>query len=206
VPHRENRGVKFMTCRLRKSLLFLLIMGGPALGADQTPTGNSVSSNGAESTTLGEVIVTGTRVQGLKAADSLAPVQIVGGDALNKVGEFDLSEGLLQTVPSFNFGAGASNGDLGALFSYARLRGLSPNDTLVLIDGKRRHGTANMVVDGGQYQGATGADLSLIPLAAIDHVEVLTDGAAAQYGTDAIAGVVNIILKKNASGGALTGT
>jgi iron complex outermembrane receptor protein len=206
MPHRENRGVKFMTCRLRKSLLFLLIMGGPALGADQTPTGNSVSSNGAESTTLGEVIVTGTRVQGLKAEDSLAPVQIIGSDALNKVGEFDLSEGLLQTVPSFNFGAGASNGDLGALFSYARLRGLSPNDTLVLIDGKRRHGTANMVVDGGQYQGATGADLSLIPLAAIDHVEVLTDGAAAQYGTDAIAGVINIILKHDDHGGLLTAT
>jgi iron complex outermembrane receptor protein len=195
-----------MTCRLRKSLLFLLIMGGPALGADQTPTGNSVSSNGDESTTLGEVIVTGTRVQGLKAEDSLAPVQIIGSDALNKVGEFDLSEGLLQTVPSFNFGAGASNGDLGALFSYARLRGLSPNDTLVLIDGKRRHGTANMVVDGGQYQGATGADLSLIPLAAIDHVEVLTDGAAAQYGTDAIAGVINIILKHDDHGGLLTAT
>jgi iron complex outermembrane receptor protein len=206
MPHRENRGVKFMTCRLRKSLLFLLIMGGPALGADQTPTGNSVSSNGDESTTLGEVIVTGTRVQGLKAEDSLAPVQIIGSDALNKVGEFDLSEGLLQTVPSFNFGAGASNGDLGALFSYARLRGLSPNDTLVLIDGKRRHGTANMVVDGGQYQGATGADLSLIPLAAIDHVEVLTDGAAAQYGTDAIAGVINIILKHDDHGGLLTAT
>jgi iron complex outermembrane receptor protein len=206
MPHRENRGVKFMTCGLRKSLLFLLIMGGPALGADQTPTGNSVSSNGDESTTLGEVIVTGTRVQGLKAEDSLAPVQIIGSDALNKVGEFDLSEGLLQTVPSFNFGAGASNGDLGALFSYARLRGLSPNDTLVLIDGKRRHGTANMVVDGGQYQGATGADLSLIPLAAIDHVEVLTDGAAAQYGTDAIAGVINIILKHDDHGGLLTAT
>jgi iron complex outermembrane receptor protein len=92
------------------------------------------------------------------------------------------------------------------LMSYARLRGLSPNDTLVLIDGKRRHGTADLVVDRGPFQGAAGADLSLIPLAAIDHVEVLTDGAAAQYGTDAIAGVINIILKHNSQGGLLTAT
>src|ERR1700722_8115030 len=95
VPHRGNRGVKIMTCSLRKSLLFLLILGGPALAADQTPTESSVSGTGDESTTLGEVIVTGTRVQGLKAEDSLAPVQIIGSDALNKVGEFDLSQGLL---------------------------------------------------------------------------------------------------------------
>jgi iron complex outermembrane recepter protein len=196
-----------MTYASRMTLLSLLTLGGPMLGAGGPALAADQSSSGSDqSTSLEEVIVTGTRVQGLKAADSLAPVQIVGADALGKVGEFDLSEGLLQTVPSFNFGAGAANGDLGALFSYARLRGLSPNDTLVLVDGKRRHGTANMVVDGGQYQGATGADLSLIPLAAIDHIEVLTDGAAAQYGTDAIAGVINIILKHNDHGGLLTAT
>ena len=196
-----------MTCTSRKNILLLLMLTGSAFGADQTANGPSLdSANTDQQATMEEVIVTGTRVQGLKAEDSLAPVQVVGADALTKVGEFDLSEGLLQTVPSFNFGAGASNGDLGALFSYARLRGLSPNDTLVLIDGKRRHGTANMVVDGGQYQGATGADLSLIPLTAIDHVEVLTDGAAAQYGTDAIAGVINIILKHDDHGGVLTAT
>ena len=79
----------------------------------------------------------------------------------------------------------------------AALRGLSPNDTLVLVNGKRRHYSANLHVDGGGFaSGSSSADLSLIPRAAIDHVEVLLDGAAAQYGTDAIAGVVNIILKK----------
>src|SRR6202007_1035507 len=88
----------------------------------------------------------------------------------------------------------------------ARLRGLSPNHTLVLVNGKRRHPPANLHVLGGPYQGAATADLSLIPVAAIDHVEVLQDGAAAQYGTDAIAGVVNIILKDKAAGGALEGT
>ncbi|MDB5447232.1 MAG: TonB-dependent receptor, partial [Phenylobacterium sp.] len=83
----------------------------------------------------------------------------------------------------------------------AKLRGLSPNDTLVLVNGKRRHGTGSLSVLGGPYQGGAAADLNFIPVNAIDHVEVLTDGAAAQYGTDAIAGVVNIILKHSAHGG-----
>jgi iron complex outermembrane receptor protein len=89
----------------------------------------------------------------------------------------------------------------------ARLRGVSPNDVLVLINGKRRHTTANLAVDtGSPFQGAAGVDLNFVPLDAIDHVEVLTDGAAAQYGSDAIAGVVNIILKTNNSGGTVAGT
>ncbi len=71
----------------------------------------------------------------------------------------------------------------------------------MLVDGKRRHATANLHVLGSAYQGAATTDLDLIPVAAIDHIEVLQDGAAAQYGTDAIAGVVNIILKHNSSGG-----
>jgi iron complex outermembrane receptor protein len=82
---------------------------------------------------------------------------------------------------------------------------LSPNHVLVLINGKRRHTTANLAVDSGPYQGGAGVDLNFIPVDAIDHIEVLTDGAAAQYGSDAIAGVINIILKKNTSGGSLTG-
>jgi iron complex outermembrane receptor protein len=88
----------------------------------------------------------------------------------------------------------------------ARLRGLSPNDTLVLINGKRRHTTANLAVLGGPFQGGAATDLNYIPVAAIDHIEVLQDGAAAQYGTDAIAGVINIILKKDHQGGSFSAT
>jgi iron complex outermembrane recepter protein len=77
----------------------------------------------------------------------------------------------------------------------------------VLIDGKRRHTTANLAVaSGSSYQGGAGVDLNFIPLDAIDHIEVLTQGAAAQYGTDAIAGVINIILKKKSSGTSVRGT
>src|SRR5580658_7654161 len=89
----------------------------------------------------------------------------------------------------------------------ARLRGLSPNHVLVLVDGKRRHTTASLAIDpGSAYSGGAGVDLNFIPMSSIDHIEVLTDGAAAQYGSDAIAGVINIILKKAASGGNLSGT
>ncbi len=152
------------------------------------------------------VIVTGTRVQGMTAADSSAPITVLGSDALTKgTGSTDLRQALGQTVPSFiaqQYGADTAN-----LTLSAALRGLSPNDTLVLVNGKRRHYTGNLHVDSGGFAaGSSAADLSFIPEAAIDHVEVLLDGAAAQYGTDAISGVVNIILKKKSSGGQLSGT
>src|ERR1700722_9025386 len=146
------------------------------------------------------VIVTGTRVQGMTAADSAAPITVLGTDALTHgTGSADLRQQLGQTVPSFTaqqYGADTAN-----LTLSAALRGLSPNDTLVLVNGHRRHYSGNLHVDGGYGSGSSSADISLIPSAAIDHVEVLLDGAAAQYGTDAIAGVVNIILKNKSSGG-----
>ena len=111
---------------------------------------------------------------------------------------------MAQNLPSFT--AQAFGGDAAALTLSARLRGLSPNDTLVLVNGKRRHTTANLAVLGGPYQGGAAADLNFIPVAAIDHIEVLQDGAAAQYGTDAIAGVVNIILKKDTGSSTINAT
>jgi iron complex outermembrane receptor protein len=146
------------------------------------------------------VVVTGTRVQGMTAADSAAPITVLGSDTLTQgAGSADLRQALGQTVPSFN--VESVGGDLANLTLSAALRGLSPNATLVMVNGKRRHGTGNLHVLGGAFGGSAAPDISLIPTAAIDHIEVLTDGAAAQYGTDAIAGVVNIILKKKSSGG-----
>src|SRR6201996_7890319 len=150
------------------------------------------------------VIVTGTRVSGIPAADSAAPITVIGSDALSHVGQPNLIQTLAQLSPSFT--AEARGGDTGNLTLSARLRGVSPNDTLVLIDGKRRHSSANLHVGSTPYQGAATTDLNLIPVAAIDHVEVLEEGAAAQYGTDAVAGVVNIILKKNDDGGVFNAT
>lgn len=152
------------------------------------------------------IIVTGTRLKGVQAADSPAPIQIVSASTFDKVGQPDLTQGLQQNLPSFT--AQSLGGDTGNFTLTASLRGLSPNHTLVLVNGKRRHPTANLQASpgAGLYQGAATVDLNLIPVSSIARVEVLQDGAAAQYGTDAIAGVINIILKDDVQGGSFTGT
>jgi iron complex outermembrane recepter protein len=178
----------------------VLTMPSTAAPADAATAEASTDTGG-----LDEVIVTGTRQSGQRAADSPAPIQILSAEALqNAAGNPDLMSTLSQIVPSLTINA--IGGDAGGLSLQAKLRGLSPNHVLVLINGKRRHTTANLMVDGSPYQGGAGVDLNFVPLDAIDHIEVLTDGAAAQYGTDAIAGVINIILKKNSSGIKLGGT
>ena len=152
------------------------------------------------------VIVTGTRSLGRKARDSTSPIDVLTSATLRRSGQPNLADALVRTDPSIN--VAAQGADTAALTSSLVLRGLNPNDTLVLIDGKRRNGTANITADAGPQQGATPVDINMIPAAAIDHIEVLRDGAAAQYGSDAIAGVVNIITKKSdsgTSGSALTG-
>ncbi|MFN9926052.1 MAG: TonB-dependent receptor plug domain-containing protein [Phenylobacterium sp.] len=148
------------------------------------------------------VIVTGTRVTGLRAVDSPAPITVLDSTALTRVGQTDLVQAIAQNVPSFN--AQAFGGDTANLTLSAKLRGLSPNHALVLINGKRRHGTANLAVLGGAFQGGASADLNFVSLGSVARVEVLQEGAAAQYGSDAIAGVINIILKEDDSGGGIT--
>ena len=150
-----------------------------------------------------EVIVTGTRQRDVKALDSPAPVQVIASEELAKTSSTpDLIQTLATLVPSLDttrFG-----GDLSNLTLQASLRYLSPNDTLILINGKRRHTTSNIGIQAsGEFAGGAGVDLNFIPANAIERIEVLTDGAAAQYGSDAIAGVINIILKKGYEGGNL---
>jgi iron complex outermembrane recepter protein len=147
---------------------------------------------------LPEIIVTGTRKVGMAVDDSPAPVQIVTAEALQESGAPDLMNSLAFQVPSFN--ASQQGTDMASATLVASMRALSPNHTLVLVNGKRRHFTSNVAVLGA-YAGAASADLSFIPGSAIVSTEVLTDGAAALYGSDAIAGVVNLITKKDFSGG-----
>ncbi|MGZ8364093.1 MAG: TonB-dependent receptor plug domain-containing protein, partial [Caulobacteraceae bacterium] len=156
----------------------------------------------AEAAELDAVIVTGTRTTGLRAVDSPAPITVLDSTALARVGQTDLIQAIAQNVPSFN--AQAFGGDTANLTLSAKLRGLSPNHALVLINGKRRHGTANLAVLGGPFQGGAAADLNFVSLGSVSHVEVLQEGAAAQYGSDAIAGVINIILKDADEGGSAT--
>jgi iron complex outermembrane receptor protein len=154
--------------------------------------------------TLDEVIVTGTRLSGVRAQDSAAPIEVIDASTLARTGRTELGQALARLAPSFN--TQAFGGDAGNLTLSARLRGLSPNQTLVLINGKRRHSTANLSVLSSAYQGSATADLNFIPLSAVERIEVLTDGAAAQYGSDAIGGVINVILKSDDHGGELSAT
>ena len=179
---------------------------GSSIAAFVVTAGPAMAQQSASQAEAETVIVTGTRVQGMTAADSAAPITVLGTDALTHgTGSPDLRQQLGQSIPSFT--AQQFGGDTANLTLSAALRGLSPNDTLVLVNGKRRHYSGNLHVDGGSFtSGSAAPDISLIPSGAIDHVEVLLDGAAAQYGTDAIAGVVNIILKSKSSGGSLSAT
>ncbi len=145
-----------------------------------------------------DIIVTGTRARGITAAESAAPIEVLDTETLQHVGQPNLNQVLSQLIPSFN--TESVGGDTANLTLSARLRGLSPNHTLVLVDGKRRHGSANLHVLSGPFQGAAAPDLDLISPESIKRIEVLEDGAAAQYGSDAIAGVINIILKDDDEG------
>ena len=204
----NNQGDRYMSSnRIRTPFVTFWSIIAMICAATVVPTSPSRAAEAAADTdtALNEIIVTGSRVTGIKAADSPAPIQIVSAQALVNSGAPDLMSALAALVPSLQMQAFGF--DMAGQTLTARLRGVSPNDVLVLVDGKRRHTTSNLQVDvGSPFQGAAGVDLNFIPLDAIDHVEVLTDGAAAQYGSDAIAGVVNIILKNSNSGGTLAGT
>ncbi len=147
-----------------------------------------------------EIIVTGTRSAGRVAIESSAPVDVVSNDAIEGTGYPDLSRALNFLQPSVNFARAATTASA-ANTRPITLRGLSPDQTLVLVNGKRRHANAVLNVNNSIGRGAAGVDFDTIPESAIERIEILRDGAAAQYGSDAIAGVVNIILKSNASGG-----
>lgn len=134
------------------------------------------------------IIVTGTRAAGRTAFDSLAPIDVIADDALDATASDEIVDSLAQLVPSFNVQRLPLNDGL-IFVRPARLRNLSPDHTLVLVNGKRRHRSALL-----GFSGAQAPDLAQIPSSAVKRIEVLRDGASAQYGSDAIAGVINIIL------------
>jgi iron complex outermembrane receptor protein len=124
----------------------------------RNPADGAQRGTGRRSGPSGEIIVTGTRQTGMRAADSAAPIQMIGKEAFQSVGQQDLTQVLAQSLPSLNFQS--FGGDTANLTLSAALRGISPNDTLVLINGKRRHTTANLSVLGGSpYSGSATTDL-----------------------------------------------
>lgn len=162
---------------------------------------NGVMAQGDE--IMEEVITTGTRTAGRTATESTAPVDVVSAQDFVNQGDTDLSTLLRNVVPSYNVNTQPIS-DAATIVRPANLRGLAPDHTLVLVNGKRRHRAAVIYwLGNGVSDGAQGPDVSAIPAIALKQAEVLRDGAAAQYGSDAIAGVMNFILKDDAEGGSI---
>jgi iron complex outermembrane receptor protein len=151
------------------------------------------------------IVITGTRRTDRTVADSPVPVDVIGAEAILNSGQTETAKILNQLVPSFNFPQ-PSIADGSDALRPATLRGLSPDQTLVLINGKRRHVSALLNINGTVGRGSAAVDMNLIPGLAIQRVEVLRDGAAAQYGSDAIAGVINVQLKNADHGGRASAT
>ena len=148
-----------------------------------------------------QIAVVGSRAAPRSVADSAVPIDIISDEEFKQQGATDMVSMMQTVVPSFNVNDQPIN-DASTLVRPANLRGMASDHTLVLVNGKRRHRSAVITfLGGGLSDGAQGPDISVIPAAALKQVEVLRDGAAAQYGSDAIAGVINFVLNDSAEGG-----
>lgn len=152
-----------------------------------------------------DIVVTGTRTVGRSRLDSTSPVDVLSNTTLQRQGTTELAASLAAVVPSIDFPRSSAVDGTDSIRP-ATLRGLSPDQTLVLINGVRAHTSALLNTNGSVGRGSASVDLNTIPSIALDRIEVLRDGAAAQYGSDAIAGVVNLRLREARSGGGATVT
>ena len=148
------------------------------------------------SQTLDASVITGTRMSDRTVANAPVPVDVLTSAEIKQTGAVEANQILQILAPSFNFPRPTISDGTDHIRP-ATLRGLGPDQVLVLVNGKRRHTTALVNVNGTVGRGSTGADLNAIPAASIERIEILRDGAAAQYGSDAIAGVINVILKSD---------
>jgi len=184
---------------LRRSVLcgvsVVSLLAAPAAFAQSTGADKADQDSGPD------IVVTGQRGLERTVTNSATPIDVISAADLAKTGKPDALSALNSLVPSFNSPARAGGGNA-SIIQTGALRGLNPDQTLVLVDGKRRHKSSLINVVSSLYAGSVPADLALIPVSAIDHIEVLRDGAAAKYGSDAIAGVINIILKRGEGGSA----
>lgn len=147
-----------------------------------------------------QMMVVGSRAPGRSAEDLPVPVDVLTSETLSKTGQMEVGRMLQQSAPSFNFSSSSISDGTDALRP-ATLRGLGPDQTLVLINGKRRHQASLIHINTSVGRGTAGTDMNAIPASSIKRIEILRDGAAAQYGSDAIAGIINIVLKDDAESG-----
>ena len=192
-----------MNTQLRKPAALLLGLALPLIVAfpQQSFAQEDVAQ---EEEALEEIITTGTRVADRSASDSPVAVDVIGGAEIAQNSSADLQDMLRTAVPSFDVNTQPIS-DAATIIRPPNMRGLSPDNVLVLVNGKRRHrGSIISFLGGGISDGAQAVDISAIPSLALKQVEVLRDGASSQYGSDAIAGVINFVLKDDAEGVELT--
>ena len=187
-----------MSIELRRAVMAAMSITTPlVLGATSPALAQGLRPGEAP---LEELIVTGVRGEARSVTDSTVPIDVLGADEFANQGDTDLSNLLRNVVPSYNVNSQPIS-DAATIVRPANLRGLAPDHTLVLINGKRRHRAAVIYwLGNGVSDGAQGPDISAIPSSALKRVEVLRDGASAQYGSDAIAGVMNFILNDASEG------
>ncbi|MEM7351026.1 MAG: TonB-dependent receptor [Acidobacteriota bacterium] len=203
---------RFGDVRLIFGLLVLLLVGLPlhavaqdeGEAADQEETAQGEAASEGEDAEFSEVIVvTGTRAEGRSVVESIVPIDVISADDFVNQGDTDVSNLLRTLAPSYNVNSQPIS-DAATVVRPANLRNLAPDHTLVLVNGKRRHRAAVIYwLGNGVADGAQGPDISAIPAIALRQVEVLRDGASAQYGSDAIAGVMNFLLKDDNEGGSI---
>ena len=191
------RNARFLKHAFASSAAALAVgIAMPAAAQDETSAETSELPGDA-------IIVTGTRRTDRTVADSPVPVDVISAENLTKSGFTETNRLLSEQVPSFNFPQ-PSITDGTDVVRPATLRGLGPDQTLILINGKRRHTASLLNINGSVGRGTAAVDINLIPTIALSRVEVLRDGAAAQYGSDAIAGVINFQLRDRPEGGRIT--
>ncbi len=169
--------------------------GMQAVSTEVTLAAGALSADFELGVAFHETIVVGSRAAGA-AAELAVPVDIIETLSIERSGASETMQIIESMIPSFNFPRPTITDGTDTVRP-ATLRGLGSDQVLVLINGKRRHPSALVHVNGSIGRGSTGVDLNAIPSSAIDHIEVLRDGAAAQYGSDAIAGVINVVLKSD---------
>jgi iron complex outermembrane receptor protein len=188
---------------MRKAIRSVVGLGVSGVGAITAPCALADQ----ERPPLEEVVVVGTRTTGHAVDESLAPIDLVLPEQIRQSAAIpgEIGAAIQSLLPSFNLPR-QSNSNFADVVRPAQLRGLSPDQTLVLVNGKRRHATATLTTESKLGKGTSPVDFNAIPAGAIKRIEVLRDGAGAQYGSDAIAGVVNVVLKDTGEGGEANAT
>ncbi|WP_294333606.1 TonB-dependent receptor [uncultured Sphingomonas sp.] len=191
-----------------RTALLIAASAGALASADAQAQQTAEPAPQAEADTnagVSEIVVTGTRTEGRSRLDTASPVDVLSSQALSRQGTTELAAAVATVAPSIDFPRPSATDGTDAIRP-ATLRGLSPDQVLVLVNGVRVNSSALLNVNGSVGRGSAAVDLNTIPTAALERIEVLRDGASAQYGSDAIAGVINLRLREARSGGAASAT